>query len=156
MRVHYMVGALLTAALITGCQTSTAADEEAVREMVAAFDAAFNTRDADALLAAVYTDESTRMSANEPTAQGRDAIRASFLAAWEAGESNVDNHVAEIHILGDLAAARGTWTARNVPSDGSEPYDDRGSWAGLYRRAADGSWKVVWDIWNSELPPRLR
>ncbi len=34
MRVQYMIGALLTAALITGCQASTAADEEAIRDAV--------------------------------------------------------------------------------------------------------------------------
>ena len=83
MRIQYMIGALLTAALITGCQTSTAADEESIREMIEVWDAAFNARDADALLAAAgYTDETTRMSANEPTAQGKDAIPALFLTAW--------------------------------------------------------------------------
>ena len=84
MRVHYMVGALLTAALITGCQTSTAADEEAIREAIAAWNPAYNSQDADAI-AALYTEDGVRIVPNMGALQGRGVIRAAFVEEWESG-----------------------------------------------------------------------
>ncbi len=154
MRVHYMVGTLLTAALITGCQTSTAADEAAIRAIGEAFDAAYNSRDATAL-AAIFTDDAVRMIPNEEADQGREAIRAAFVAEFESGIFGADSQgeVRDVHILGDLAAARGTWSITATPTDG-EPFQDRGYWTAVYRRQDDGSWKVVWNIGASALPAR--
>ncbi len=149
-----MVGALLTAALITGCQTSTTADEEALRETIEAWDAAYNSRDADAM-AAQYAEDALRMNANEAALRGREAIRAGFVEEWESGlwGSDTQGVLRDVHMSGDLAMARGTWTATNNPTD-EEPFQDHGNWMTLYRRSANGSWKMVWDIWNSSSPPR--
>ena len=152
MRVHYMVGALLTAALITGCQTSTATDEEAIREMVQAWDAAANSRDVDAL-AAQFTEDAVRMNANAAALQGREAIRASFVAAFESGIWGTDSQdeLSAVHISGDLAAALGTWTGTSNPIDG-EPFQDRGYWMAVYQRQDDGSWGCVWNMGTNALP----
>ena len=152
MRVHYMVGALLTAALITGCQTSTAADEEAIREMVGAWDASYNGRDADAI-AAQFTKDAVRMNANEAALHGREAIRAGFVAEWESGGRDNQGEISAIHISGDLAAVRGTWANTSIPVDG-EPFQNRGYWMAVYRRQDDGSWECWWNMGTSALPPR--
>ena len=156
MRVPYMVGALLTAALITGCQTSTTADEEAIREMVEAWDASYNGRDADAM-AAQFTEDAVRMNPNAAALQGREAIRADFVAEWESGVLGRDaqGELSAIHISGDLAAVRGTWANTSISVDG-EPFQDRGYWMAAYRRQDDGSWGCVWNMGTSALPPRPR
>ncbi len=153
MRVHYMVGALLTAALITGCQTSTAADEEAIREMVEAWDASYNGHDADGM-AAQFTEDAVRMNPNEAALQGREAIRADFVTEWESGGRGNQGELSAVLISGDLAAVRGTWTA--MATDGSGPLKDRGYWMAVYQRQDDGSWECVWNMGTNALPRRER
>ncbi len=153
MRVPYMVGALLTAALITGCQTSTVADEEAIRDMVRAWDAAVNSRNVDAL-EAYYSDGAVRMNANEASIEGWEAIRASLEASFPNWGTDATDEVSEVHIEGDLATARGWWTGSQI-EDG-ETIQNRGYWTASYQRQADGSWRCLWDMWTSALPPRPR
>ena len=154
MRVPYMVGALLTATLITGCQTSTAADEEAIRELERYWEDATNSRDAVAL-AAYYTEDAVLMQPNEAVLEGWNAIRASVEEDWESGLYSDDARsvVNGVEVSGDLAVARGSWTGTTNPADG-QPFQDRGYWMGIYRRQDDGSWAVAWAMWNSALPPR--
>ena len=154
MRVPYMVGALLTATLITGCQTSTTADEEAIREMVEAWDASYNGRDADAM-AAQFTEDAVRMNPNAAALQGRGAIRADFVAEWESGVLGRDaqGELSAILVSGDMAAVRGTWANTSTPVDG-ESFQVRGYWIAVYQRQDDGAWKCVWNMGTSASPQR--
>ena len=97
------------------------------------------------------------MNANEPALQGREAIRAKFVEEWRSGTVGTDSQsvIRDVHISGDLAAVRGTWTGTNIPTDG-ESFQDRGDWIGVFRRQGDGSWEFLWDMWTTALPPRPR
>ena len=129
----------------------TAADEQILREKLQAWYAAANAHDLEALVTH-YDDRAVLMAANRPTATGTDAIREYFLAEWESAVVQVSGEVDEAHVSGDFAMLRGSWTATITPSDGSPSFDDAGSFVEVYRRQEDGSWRSVWDIWNSELP----
>ena len=129
----------------------TTEDERILRGKLTAWWAAATAQDLEVLVDH-YADDAVLMAANWPTATGKDAIRAFFLALWETGSARVAGDVAEIHISGDLAMLRGSATVRVTPSDGSEPFDDSNSFVEVYRRQPDGSWKSIWDIWNSTLP----
>jgi len=147
---------LITTLLIcSACATpiDSSADEAALREMVTAWDVAYNARDAEALVE-YYAEDAVRMNANQPALMGIDAIKTSFVEEWEQSDWQGKDVVAAIHVTGDLATMRGTWSGTLRPSEGGEPIEDRGHWVASYRRQADGSWKAIWDIWTSELPPR--
>ena len=101
-----------------------------------------------------YLDNSVRMTPNVPAAVGSAAIRQLFLAAFEANDFEVVNELADLHIADGLAVGRGMYTIRVSPADGSAPFDDVGKWSSALQRQPDGSWKTLWDIWNSDLPPR--
>ncbi len=155
---------LLLLALVpraAGCQPAaetareadtTAADEAAVRQLVAGFDAAVRAEDIDAMMSR-YLDNAVRMNPNVPAAVGSAAIRQLFLAGWEANDFEVVNELADLHIADGLAVGRGTYTVRINPADGSAPYDDVGKWSSAWQRQPDGSWKALWDIWNSDIVP---
>ena len=128
-------------------------DEAAVRALTTSFDAATTARDIDAMMSR-YAEGAVRMDPNVPTVIGRDAIRAAFVEGWETNNPVVANELVDVRISGDLAVSRGTWTATIRPASGEEPYDDRGKWAATAERQADGSWKSIWEIWSSDLPPR--
>ena len=131
----------------------TAADEQIVRGMLAEWYEAATARDLDVLLDH-YEDGATIMAANWPTATGRDAIREYFLAEWAATTAQLEftGEAEEVHIAGDFAMLRGSARTTVTPTDGSEPWIYTGSFVEVYRRQPNGSWKSMWDIWNSTLP----
>ena len=57
----------------------------------------------------------------------------------------------EIVGKGDLAFARGTYSFTIVP-EGATPITDRGNYVEIWRKGADGVWRISRDIFNSELP----
>lgn len=121
--------------------------------MLAEWYEAMNAQDLDVLVDH-YEDGATLMAANWPAATGRDAIRELFRAQWEIGKARVTGEAQEVYITGDFAILRGSAAVTVTPGDGSEPFDDISSFVEVYRRQPDGSWKSIWDIWNSTLPPR--
>ena len=103
---------------------------------------------------ALYLDDAVRMNPNLPPVVGKEAIREYYLASWAEADGDVTNEAVGVRVSGDLATAWDTWSGRIVPADGSEPYDDQGKWSATWLRQPDGSWKTLWDIWSSDLPPR--
>ncbi len=152
---------VLLAAAVSACEpggngaavAGTAADEAALRQLVAGFDAAVSSEDIDAMMSR-YHVSAVRMNPNVPAAVGTSAIRQLFLQAWEANDFEVANELTDLQIADGLAVGRGTYTARIMPADGSAPFDDVGKWSSAWQRQPDGSWKALWDIWNSDLPAR--
>jgi len=51
--------------------------------------------------------------------------------------------VDDVRVSGDLAVARGTWTAEMTPkAQGVAPVNDGGSWIAVFARQSDGAWKM--------------
>jgi len=133
---------------------TAAEDEAAIRAKAQEYDQASNAEDIEAMMA-LYLDGAVRMNPNMPASVGKEAIRDYYLASWAGADDDVTNEVVGVQVSGDLASAWGTWGGRIVPADGSEPYDDQGKWSATFLRQPDGSWKALWEMWNSDLPPRL-
>jgi ketosteroid isomerase-like protein len=53
-------------------------------------------------------------------------------------------------VSGDVAVIWGTYTTN--PAEGEEGITAAGKWVALVEREADGSWKVVRNIWNTDSP----
>ena len=51
----------------------------------------------------------------------------------------------------DLAYDRGTYSMTVTPP-GAAPIEDRGKYLTIYRKQADGSWKIARVMFNSDLP----
>jgi uncharacterized protein (TIGR02246 family) len=132
---------------------TAAEDEAAIRAKASEYDQASNAEDIEAVMA-LYLDDAVRMNPNMPAVVGREAIRDYYLTSWAEADGDVTNEAVGVRVSGDLATAWGTWSGRIVPADGSEPYDDQGKWSATWLRQPDGSWKTLWDIWSSDLPPR--
>jgi uncharacterized protein (TIGR02246 family) len=108
----------------------------------AAFEAAANAHDVDAMLALYDTDGIAVELDGSPTT-GREAMRASFEGLL-AGLRHITGTDRKLFVAGDVALLSGTWTAQFGEPDGSI-VEAEGVTAEVAVRQADGSWLLVID-----------
>ena len=151
-----LCGCLLVLGLATGCNRQTvpdtrAADESAVRESDAQWAKTAGANDLDGTVS-YYTDDASLLPPNAPIATGKQAIRAVW-ATMLTPDTTVSWQVnkAEVARSGDLAYVMGTYriAAKNPRGKSQE---DRGKMVEVWKKQADGNWKTVADIFNSDLP----
>ena len=106
--------------------------------------------DDSAATAALSTEDAVLMPPNQPMVQGRAAIQTWYEAFPTTTEFNLT--VEEIKGRGDLAFVRGTYSLTIVPEGAPEPIQDTGKYVEIRRKQPDGSWLIVVDIFNSDLP----
>jgi len=150
-RLILILGTVMCLVLSVGCQGPAGlseADRTAIRQAVETFVKAVNAREWKAA-AAVLAEDAILMPPNQAAAQGTAAILA-WLEAFPP-HSTLQCQVLELEGRGDLAYARETCSLTVTPA-GAAPIEDRVKLLALWRKQADGSWKCVRDIWNSDLP----
>jgi ketosteroid isomerase-like protein len=128
------------------------AERAALREAMEAYHEAASTKDAQTVVS-MYDDEAMMIPPNAERVEGIEGIRSYRFGFIEnAGvELNFETMRVEIAAGGDMA-----WTlaVANASFDGpdGEPGSDRIRDFHVWKKQADGSWKVEVDIWNSGLP----
>lgn len=129
-----------------------AADEAALRDADTEWLKTVQAKHVDHVVS-FYADDASMFPPGAPLATGKEAIRAAwsqlfalpgFALRWETNKSEVSR-------AGDLAFAQGTYETTFNDAKG-KPVTDRGKWVVVWKKQADGSWKAVADIFNSDLP----
>ncbi len=134
-----------------------AAQEDAaagIARSASAFSRALEAGDA-AGMAAQYTDDATLIPPNGRLFTGREAI----LEFWTPGGSDfrtLEHRLTtdRLEVSGDVATEVGTWYQRGQMRD-DEPTESSGRYLVVWRRQADGEWKMQFDAWTRpfEAPP---
>ncbi len=137
-----------------GCAPTTdvEADEAAIRETTNEWMNAANARDVERLVD-LYAADASLFPPNAPLVTGKEAIRTVWSQMVESPSvtSSLQTTKVEISSSGDLAYSVGTYEdTRNDPE--GNPITDRGKWVTVLKKQPDGAWKIVADIWNSDLP----
>ena len=120
-------------------------DLAAIREASASYQRHAIANDWDAWIGLI-ADDAVYLPPNEPAVSGRAAVRD-----WVDAFPHVDQLSLTIDdIIGEgaLAVVRGSFSL-SVTDDAGVSADDEGKYIEVWRRQADGSWKMVRDIWNS-------
>jgi uncharacterized protein (TIGR02246 family) len=143
---------LLTAACNQQTPPDTrAADESAVKETDAQWAKTAGANDLDGTVS-YYTDDASILPPNAPIATGKQAIRAVW-AAMLTPDTTVSWQVSKADVArsADLAYVMGTYqiTAKNPKGKSQE---DHGKLVEVWKKQADGKWKTVADIFNSDVP----
>ena len=127
----------------------TAADDKAIRDIVAAWNGYIAAQN-DSAIAAIYTADAVLMAPNMPALSGHDAVRQFWAGFWPA-KPDLKLTTREVMIAGDLAVESGIYSLSMLPGpDGIST--DNGKYLVAWKRTAEG-WKVTHDIYNSDNPP---
>jgi uncharacterized protein (TIGR02246 family) len=132
-----------------------AAVEQSIRDGADRFEQAMLAGDA-AALSSFYADDAVVLAQGQPKVEGIDAIRAEFdqMSPEEARPTafSLDPESIVVSASGDMAYDVGTFTYTGPGPDGTE-MTDNGKYVAIWKPAADGTWKIAVDIWNSDAMP---
>jgi uncharacterized protein (TIGR02246 family) len=128
------------------------ADVRSIRELERMAREAAETKDLDRYVS-FYADDAVLFWPGAPMVTGRAAIREfmQFFLAMPAFSLSFETAKVEVSRAGDLAFSYGTNKVTLVDPNGKR-MKDRGKYLTVYRKQPDGTWKVVADIGNSDLP----
>ena len=127
-----------------------AAIEKEIKDQVAAWNGYIAAQN-DSAIGALYTDDAVLMPPNQPRMTG-PAIRGFFAGMWVINPTMVlttDQVVTSD--AGDVAIEEGSFALQYPGADG-QPISDTGKYLVIWKKT-DKGWKVVRDIFNTDLPP---
>ena len=147
---------LILMSLFAACQTAgsdtRAADEATLRNLDAEWSKAAAAKDLEKT-ASYYTDDALILPPNMPAIQGKQQARAmwqgmfsvpGFGGGWKATK-------VEVARSGDLGYVTGAYELSETDASG-KPMVDKGKYLEIWKKQADGSWKCVADMFNTDLP----
>ncbi len=121
-----------------------------VREAIEAGDKVMsdgiNNKDAGSV-ANLYTQDASVFPPGAPRQDGREAVQAFWQAAIDMGLADVALSTVEVEEFGDSATAVGTVTA-TLPGESGDRMTLTGKYIVLWKKGADGAWRLHRDIWN--------
>jgi ketosteroid isomerase-like protein len=96
-----------------------------------------------------YAEDATVLASNIPPIHGRAAIQAVMESFPPMSEFKAD--IVDLDGRGDLAYVRGNYIMTLAPP-GGPAVTDKGKYIEVWKKGADGTWKVSYDSWTSDLP----
>ena len=140
---------LAALALPARAQPVTSGPDENIAAILAqsrAFSAAYGRGDIDTLVG-IYAEDGVAAASGSDFVRGREALQ-SF---WQIPEGrDITRHEAtpiELHVDGDLAMDWGYYEG-DLTQDGEALPTFRGKYLIVWRRGADGVWRMAHDMWN--------
>jgi uncharacterized protein (TIGR02246 family) len=135
--------------------SATAADtkiEQALRDLDAQWSAAAGAKDLDKTVS-YYADDAIVMPPNAPPATTKEAIRSAWNEMLTSPGAAISWKATKVEVAKsrDLAYVSGTYEDTMNDASG-KPVKGRGKYVAIFKKQTDGTWKVIVDIWNSDLP----
>jgi len=144
-------------ALVAGSARSMAAEthlkeDKSLRETDAAWSKVAATKDVDRIVS-YYAPDASMFPANAPVVKGKEEIKKAwsglvsapgFTLSWEPTTALASKS-------GDMGYTSGTYQMSMTGPDGKQ-ISEKGKYVVVWRKDA-GKWKVIADIFNSDLPP---
>ena len=132
----------------------SAAAAEAIKAADAAWEKAVSSKDTTGAMGAVASDGAV-LGPNAPAATTPDAIKGMFVTFWGMPAISIHWTATKVEAAksGELGYSMGSYQLSWNDAKG-KPMSDKGKYVTVWRKQADGSWKVVYDIFNSDQPPQ--
>lgn len=163
MRLSFVIASALAATAAACAQSDSAVmqqggatDVAAVRSAVDAANATFAEaiqRGDSLTLASLYDVDAMVMPQGMNASTGRAAIQSMFAGLLsQFTVSNMTLVTQDVVASGDLAVETGRYSWTLTPKNG-KAMPDSGKYVVVWRKQADGSWKLYRDIFNNDAPP---
>ena len=131
-------------------------DAAAVRQAIEQANASFTqaVKQGDTVgMVANYADDAVMMMEGTPAWHGRSEIAKQIIAAFKPMKgADVKLTTSQVDIGGDYAIETGTYET-TVSPPGGKPATEKGKYVAVWKKQADGSWKIYRDVGNSDAPP---
>ena len=152
-----VLGAALAALVsLSGCATMKGASPDAFRKAVEGtwekYSAAINTGDADSWIA-LWDENGVQLPPDSPPIQGKAAIDAANRPGFADPIEEFTIYLDETVAAGGYGYARGTYSFVLPASADSPRLFFEGKYLTIYKRQADGTWKIYRDCFNFNGPP---
>jgi uncharacterized protein (TIGR02246 family) len=144
--------ALLSFALVGTAGAADTKIEQALRDLDAQWSKDAGAKDVDRTVS-YYADDAVVMPPNASAATTKETIRSAWKEMLTTPGAAISWKTTKVEVAkaGDLAYVSGTYEETMTDASG-KPVKDRGKYVEIFKKQADGTWKVVADIWNSDLP----
>jgi ketosteroid isomerase-like protein len=139
-------------AALAGCQSAPAppdtraADAETIHQIEVQW-----SKDSEAHLIepmmSHYANDAVEYSPNSPVLRGKDAIRKGWTESFALPGFSLTWMPEKVEVAksGELAYSRGPFVVKQTGKDG-KPTERHGSYLTVWKKQADGTWKVIEDI----------
>ena len=143
------------AAAETFAQRTRRTPEEVIRAADQQWMKVFAAKDMEKSVA-FCADDGSIMAPNSPIATGREAIKNMFSGFFSLPGLKISWQPlrTEVAKSGELGFTSGAYQM-TVTDAAGKPIEDKGKYVTVWKKQRDGSWKVLLDIFNSDLatPP---
>lgn len=128
----------------TPSQADGAADAAAIRAVIERWHRLTAAGDVDAILDLMAAD-AVFLGAGQPPMSGRDAFAQGLKRLLQTHRIESSADIREVAVQGDLGYARAELVVRVLPKAGGAAVTRRGSVLSIFRRGADGAWRLTRD-----------
>ena len=144
MTRHFTALALCSALAACAAPANLGAARQAVLAVEGELQAAFKARDA-AKIASLYAADADIIIPDQPVRRGTDQLKATENDFKDTNFA-LEFVNARTEVSGDMAFTRGTFTVTYTNPGNGEVARQRGNYVTVFRKQADGRWKIVQDI----------
>ena len=126
--------------------------EQALRDLDAKWSAAAGAKDVDKTVS-YYAADAIVMPPNASRAMTKETIRSAWKEMLTSPGAAITWKATKVEVAkaGDLAYVSGTYEQLMTDASGNQA-KDRGKYVAIFKKQTDGTWKVIVDIWHSDLP----
>jgi uncharacterized protein (TIGR02246 family) len=96
------------------------------------------------------TEDAVLMPPDDPAVEGSEALRSYFEPIIQGYTVNVERPHSSVTVIGNWAFEDYTYELTLTPRSGGAPIVETGKGMFVYRRGADGRWRVARDVWNRD------
>jgi uncharacterized protein (TIGR02246 family) len=130
-----------------------AADEQTIRDSETQWVKDFAAKDMDKIVAH-YTDDGSVLMTGIPIMTGKDSIRGVLKDVVADPGFGLELKTVKVEVSkgSDLAYSQGTYSFTSTDPKTKKPLVEKGKYVEVYKKQADGSWKIVEDMNNADAP----